>query len=232
MQRTISMASMLVGLVLSACKDSSHNGNSTPTATPTQNATPGPVLAQCCGAKPQFSDPAYISVFTGQVAVTTSDPGNGNGFVLEVIDLKNQSSFQPNLGPPTVNPAIYYGPPGNQWTQARLGKVFGLTLDNQGNIYVTSTIAYNGDFFPVGATGGEVYKIDGVTGLRSAFATLPNPHHGGLGNITYDCIHAKFYVSDPDNGLIYRLDGASGAVLSSWDHGGQSTVNISDTHGA
>jgi len=67
-----------------------------------------------------------------------------------------------------------------------------------------------------------VYKIDGVTGLISVFATLPQKTNAGvsaaLGNINFDCVHTNFYVSDMANGKIYRLN-RSGAILSSWDHG-------------
>lgn len=173
---------------------------------------------QCCGKKPAFSDPAYSSVFTGQVAVTTNFSGLGAGFVLEVIDLKNQSTAPLNTGPPTYNPAIYHGPAATPWTLSKLGTIFGLTLDDQGNIYTTATTAYDTDVFPAGATGGEIYKIDGVTGAITIFQTLPNTGHVGLGNINYDCVHRNFYVTNPDDGLIYRLD-MSGAVLSTWDHG-------------
>src|SRR6185503_11593490 len=180
--------------------------------------------SSCCGKKPAFSDPAYSSVFTGRVAVTTSFAGLGSGFVLEVIDLKNQSLAVPNVN---YAPPMYHGPAGAPWTKSKLGNVFGLTLDNQGNIYATASTAYNGDVFPVGATGGEIYKIDGVTGVISVFQTLPNTGHAGLGNINYDCVHNKFYVSNIDDGLIYRLD-TNGNILSTWDHGANLTPQISD----
>jgi hypothetical protein len=180
-----------------------------------ESALQANIPTQCCGKKPVFSDPAYSSVFTGKVAVTTSFAGNGNGFVLEIIDLKNQSTAPLNTN---YAPPMYHGPAGAQWTKTKFGNVFGLTLDNQGNIYTTTTTAYNSDFFPIGATGGEIYKIDGVTGAVSVFQTLPNTGHAGLGNINYDCVHSNFYVSDIDDGLIYRLD-TSGAILSTLDHG-------------
>lgn len=168
---------------------------------------------QCCGKKPRFSANAYASVFTGQVAVTTNYQGQGSTYVLGVIDLKNQSTL--NTGPPAFNPAIYHDP---TWTQKTLGTIFGLTLDDQGNIYTTATTAYNGEVFPAGATGGEIYKIDAVTGAISTFATLPNSGHVGLGNINFDCAHKNFYVTNPDDGLIYRLN-TNGVTLSTWDQG-------------
>lgn len=183
-----------------------------------ESVVQGNIPTECCGKKPAFSDPAYSSVFTGQVAITTNFATSGNGFVLEVIDLKNQSTAPINTGPPTYNPAIYHGPAATPWTLTRLGTIFGLTLDSQGNIYTTATTAYNTDLFPAGATGGEIYRIDSVTGAITVFQTLPNTGHVGLGNINYDCTHRNFYVTNPDNGLIYRLD-TTGAILSTFDHG-------------
>jgi len=180
---------------------------------------------QCCGKKPAFSDPAYSSVFTGQVAVTTSFAGLGTGYVLEVIDLKNQSTAPINVN---YAPPMYHGPAGAEWTKAKLGNIFGLTLDNQGNIYTTATTAYNGDFFPIGATGGEIYKINGVTGAITVFQTLPQKTlPAALGNITYDCAHQRFYVSDMGNGIIYSLD-TSGTIQSIWDHGTNLSTPIPD----
>lgn len=204
--RPIVLTVLLATLILTVCPVSRYS----PAIHAQEN-----MAAQCCGKKPQFSDPAYATLFTGQVAVNTSLAGSGTGYALEIIDLKNQSTapLNSNFAPP-----MYHGPAGNEWTKSRLGNIFGLTLDNLGNIYTTASTAYNGDFFPSGATGGEIYKIDGVTGLITVFQTLPNPNHVGLGNINYDCEHNNFYVSNMEDGLIYRLD-TSGAILSTWDHG-------------
>ena len=49
------------------------------------------------------------------------------------------------------------------------------------------------------------------------FATLPN-QGASLGNITWDCDHGQFFVSNMEDGLIYRLD-ASGNTLDTFDHG-------------
>jgi len=39
---------------------------------------------------------------------------------------------------------MYHGP-GDSWTGANLGEVFGLTLDDLGNIYTTATTCYSFD---------------------------------------------------------------------------------------
>jgi PKD repeat protein len=206
MRHVIFTALALAVLMLAVC--------AVPWTAPNTQAQVNPPTT-CCGKKPSFSDPAYSTVFTGQVAVATQFVPDPGGYVLGVYDLKNQSTAP--LGQKYVTP-VYHGPPGAEWTKTRLGNVLGLTLDDQGNIYTTATKAYNSDFFPPGATGGEIYKIDGVTGITTVFQTPPNTMHAGLGNINYDCEHKNFYVSDTDDGRIYRLD-TSGNILSTWDHG-------------
>lgn len=81
---------------------------------------------------------------------------------------------------------------------------------------------------------GTVYKIDGITGQASVFSQLPQQaasftHQDcegattitrntgvGLGNIAYDPIHDQYFVSNVEDGRIYRLDNA-GLILDSYD---------------
>ena len=172
----------------------------------------------CCGEKPHFEDPAYASFFTGQVAIATCYADLGADAVLVVEDLKNQATapLNSNYAPPA-----YHGP-ASSWSRDKLGDIFGLTLDDSGNIYVTATTAYSNDIYPGGGNAMDIYKIGGTSGAISLFAALPQAPAtfpgAGLGNIAYDCIHKNFYASNIDDGLIYRLD-LSGNTLSTWDHG-------------
>jgi hypothetical protein len=76
----------------------------------------------------------------------------------------------------------------------------------------------------LGGGPGSVWRIDGVTGEISLFATIDSggqPNSGaGLGNIAYDPSHYQLYVSDLDSGIITRL-GMAGGVLGTFDHGAQ-----------
>ena len=81
---------------------------------------------------------------------------------------------------------------------------------------------------------GTIYKIDKTTGNASIFAQLPQQSASfthvtcenietvsrntgpALGNITFDPIHNQFFVSNFEDGKIYRLSDA-GAILSHYD---------------
>ena len=85
---------------------------------------------------------------------------------------------------------------------------------------------------------GTVYRLDAVTGQATVFARLPqqsttlvhvdcevfgtptvNRTTGvGLGNIVYDEFHDQYFVTNMEDGRIYRLD-TSGNILDSYDPG-------------
>ncbi len=69
-----------------------------------------------------------------------------------------------------------------------------------------------------GGGPGSIWKVDGVTGTASRFATIPANSGPGIGDIVFDKATRQFFVSDLDTGLIHRLDGA-GTLIDSFDHG-------------
>jgi hypothetical protein len=74
-----------------------------------------------------------------------------------------------------------------------------------------------GQFGPGGGPG-SIWKIDGVTGAPSLFATLPGNSGPGVGDVVYDTASLHFYASDLDTGLIHRIDSA-GNLRDAYDHG-------------
>lgn len=150
----------------------------------------------------------------------------------------------------------------------KMGNVFGLCLDDSGNIYVTDYSGYNSinmtDCPGLNANGlgpkgvnpkgfggpGSVYKIDKSTGAVSLLVSLPNPEvlpmflpfdnscktytdpYGrdtyiryadvtkltgvGLGNIAFDKTNNQLFVTNFEDGRIYRLS-TSGNILSTFD---------------
>lgn len=175
----------------------------------------------------------------GQAVVTYYSGDNGSvtvdGFVAGIIDIHT---------PPTPNgqnwAAPIYQP--NSWKANRMGQVFGIAIDKRNNIYLTATTSYDyRDFtsdpnYVVGSAGpGGIYKLDGSTGAVSDFitsvpyttttitgtSTLPNgngTNNGpGLGNICYDKTHDKLFVTNFEDGKIYRIDPLTGKIDGIYD---------------
>lgn len=110
-----------------------------------------------------------------------------------------------------------------------MGQVFGIAIDGNRDIYVTATaIHFRDEFGPAGP--GGIYKIDGasyqvtelVTTNNSANAntigTVAIPNTGpSLGNICYDPDHNLLFVTNFEDGKIYRINPQTGVVLSTYD---------------
>lgn len=131
---------------------------------------------------------------------------------------------------------------------ADIGQVFGVTLDDAKapNAYVTATSLFGlqivakessgqinrlvsgadnaqwmpGQFGPGGP--GAIYKIDGVTGKATLFATIKLEDRDnagpGLGNITFDPRTRQLFVSDLETGMIHRVT-LDGKIRDAFDHG-------------
>jgi hypothetical protein len=180
----------------------------------------------CDGERPSFQADEYLAFGGGQVAAATQFRASDAQGVVNVYDLSGQSVAP--LGTDWGTP-LYSDP---RWVRSELGQVFGVALDDIGNIFVSHTAVYGQD--AVGALGGQpgqIYKIDAVTGTPTVFATLPNnsdpaiaasiwgvnESYPGLGNICFDVDKQVLYATNFEDGRIYRID-ATGACLSTWDH--------------
>src|SRR6202162_3996945 len=113
---------------------------------------PPSVLAPCdgCAKKPSYNSqkgwtPPYPwTAFTGQIAIITQrhngdpDPPAPKDRVVMIWNLNAESLAQPNAewGTASTPATQYYSDP--RWTYQNIGEVFGLTLDNLGNIYAAS----------------------------------------------------------------------------------------------
>ncbi len=155
------------------------------------------------GGFPAYTDPAYANFLEKKIAVMTSN-NQGDGWVLHVIDISGAPP-PPNLN---YNAPKYHNA---AWQQGSIGKVFGLTLDSAGNVYVAPTTVYGANNSPA-----ILKKIDSKTGAVSNFATLPN-NGPAYGNLNYDCVSETIYVSNHDDGRVYQVD-MSGKVVSTYRH--------------
>ena len=212
---------------------------------------PGGEAVQC-GTPPSFPvarfpmvpEEGAVTCYAGCLKPLVPNP---DGFVLVVLNLQRfpPQPPLPRLGENYCAPMYHdsatdraaQNPPlpasgSAGWTALQLGQVFGVTLDDvtPPNIYVTPTTVY-GDFpfAPTGlgpGGGGALYRILGSDGSICTFTTLPNASNGfegtGLGNVCYDQNHRQLFVSDFDDGKIYRVAAnapCGGAPLDSYDHG-------------
>ncbi|MEZ4681203.1 MAG: SdrD B-like domain-containing protein [Caldilineaceae bacterium] len=183
-----------------------------------------PAANACVGKRPSFTQAISYTLSTNKLAVATCYADGVNDlYVMGVMDVSGHGSAP--LHPAEYMPPMYHHP---DWTRAKLGDIFGLTLDNAGNIYVTATSAYWNDVYGSGGSGA-VYKIDGITGNVTTFATLPNDATTtpALGNITFDPATNRFYVSNLEDGLIYELSN-TGTTLNTYNHGttGRSSATL------
>ena len=212
---------------------------------------------------------SVVTCGTGDIFITPSIP-NATEPVMGIRDVRNNPPFSPNNWPaPEYHNAdwVYGTVDATGKKTDKLGTIFGLCQDKYGNIYVTAFSGYNSimnpgcnnnynglgpkGLMPYGFGGpGAVYKIDGLTGGVTLFATLPQQdnlpmfkagdntcktftdNYGrsfliswvdlnittgpGLGNITYDKDHNQFFVTNFEDGKIYRLS-SSGTILNSFD---------------
>jgi len=188
-----------------------------------------------------------VTCFSGISDATNYSP-DPNGYVLAQYDTRNPlgdgalpgqhwvhlPSFVNHNDPPA-------GSPGNEWTAENLGEIFGVTLGDGSapDIFVSSSTIYALGGPAATSTGpagfGGVYRISGTNGDIEASESLPNDGRVGLGNL---CFHRPsdgtplLYVSNFEDGLIYRLD-SSGAMsqLSTFDHGLANSAADSGTPG-
>ncbi len=140
--------------------------------------------------------------------------GNGpNNYVLALYDMR-LAHLQPVNS--NWNAPVSHGPASSPWTRGNLGEVFGLCFDPSGNIYVAATIVY-WNSTPGGPGGsGAIYRVDGVTGAITTFATLPNTGNVGLGNIAWDVANNQMFATNFEDGKIYRIS-STGTILSTFD---------------
>ena len=134
---------------------------------------------------------------------------------------------------------IDYDTSGNIYVTAssHFSHVYGYILGPDASNYTQSIIKYGdlgGGTNDLGAAG-TVYKLDAVTGVASVFSQLPQQAFAfshfaceagdpplarttgpGLGNIVFDPANNQFFVSNFEDGKIYRLD-TDGNTINSFD---------------
>ncbi|MEZ5976728.1 MAG: hypothetical protein R3F34_00695 [Planctomycetota bacterium] len=199
-------------------------------------------LALSLAAGPALAGGGSMPNSNGWAAVTcgtrTIYPASEQ-YTFGLIDVRN-----PVFGPNHYNAPAFHHP---EWVVNNIGNVFGVTWDNDRDIYVTASSNVEGFSTPNApkdgiwrygslggganslAAAGTIYKIDGQTGSASVFAVLPQQQFvmtstnyasrvtgPGLGNIAYDTNNDQFFVTNMEDGRIYRISN-TGQVLSNFD---------------
>src|SRR5437867_2156199 len=201
---------------------------------------------------PLLPEQIVVTCFSGTINYYASPPtatpnlGN-NGYVIAKFDTQTgnigplipPTTSPPNLWDPSDVPPFsgFHNETGQPWNAQRLGEVFGITVDDATppNIYVTATECYNivgsGTPLPKGAGGpGGIYRLDGTTGASTSGSLPNNSVNGpGLGNVCFrraGNTTGYLYVSDLEDGKIYRLDAATLLQVGApFDHGVQGRPN-------
>ncbi|HLP10734.1 MAG TPA: gliding motility-associated C-terminal domain-containing protein [Flavobacteriales bacterium] len=162
----------------------------------------------------------------GQAVITSGDftPGNWSFMVYDIRD--DGTAVGGTNWPVTLcYPPTAAAP---DWKFSRTGPLFGVTIDNMGNIYLGSSFVV-GAPYPAGtAGGGGIYKVDANTWAVSDFITshpvftynpsvnkLPNKSDG-LGDVFYDKYHGVLFASNFEDGNIYRIS-PGGIILTHHD---------------
>ena len=107
------------------------------------------------------------------------------------------------------------------WTPSsfRGQTLMGLAIDRDtGDIYTSATRIWGG----VG--NANIYKIDGITGSVSLFATLPGTSLT-VGYIDINPVHNVLFATNYDDGKIYRIDLNNGTILNTYDYLNAGTIN-------
>ncbi len=156
---------------------------------------------------------AQLPMLNGMAVATCHSARSANGFIVGVLDVRDPGGSGAVPGINWIPPMFHAG----DWVKDTLGEVFGIALDAgpAPNIYVTATNIYFTKSLAPGGTGGEVWQLDGTTGESTLFATLPNSGQT-LGNIAYQADCDQFFVTNHEDGKIYRLNSA-GAIVNTFD---------------
>ncbi len=181
-----------------------------------------------------FSQPlekgqAVVTCFSGFETPNDSRTPLKDDYVLGIVDVRDTSDVKARKGVHWPAPMFHH----DSWKSGsagtpKMGQVFGVAIDSNANIYVAATTLYGEHPFGTAGAGG-VYRINANTWKVANFVTTVNspdsntigtkelPNTGSaLGNICYDQEHNQLFVSNFEDGKLYRID-MDGTVLGVHD---------------
>ncbi len=164
-------------------------------------------------------DPKPNSTYCGwTVASCFAERPGGDVAVVYDSRFNSNAPIGDDWGPtiPTIHPT--------NWKENQIGQIFGLATDEASNIYLASSDIY---FSSTGLPSsnilrpnpsGRVFKCLPPTWTATPLVDLPNTGDplNGLGNITYDRWNDQLFVTNLEDGKIYKIS-SGGTILETYD---------------
>ncbi len=176
-----------------------------------------------------LSLPAQVASFIGMAAMTHYPSDTASELCLNVYDTRDVVVNAPQGNNwAMTNMLLSNSADPNQFKVSRMGSVFGITVDGSGNMYVAACGTYNIQSVIQGSAGSAgIYRVNALDWSVDDFVTTVNagssssttqiPNTGsGLGNINFDQYNDQLFVTNFEDGKIYRYD-LNGNILSTFD---------------
>ncbi|MEE9348846.1 MAG: hypothetical protein V3U80_02235 [Flavobacteriaceae bacterium] len=164
--------------------------------------------------------------------VATCYAANVNDPVGVIYDTQMNSNAIPGDDWGTTVTAIHP----TSWTASNIGQVFGIAIDKDENIYLAASHVYAQGVTPVpiqNSAPAQIYKCSPPLWAATPLLSLPNTGTGnlnGTGNIAYDKVNHQLFITNLEDGKIYRYNTSGvqqGAAFDPWivDDGSAGIVN-------
>lgn len=163
----------------------------------------------------------------GQSVVTSYQDNQPSYNVVRVIDIRNRPPFISGGSRQMPNQFA-----GVEWTNAKLGNVYGIALDENPNpnIFVSRSTVYCSNDQILRSDSSIIYRLDGGNFGVSTYIygrNIPGPPQvnvnwmpntgPGLGNLCFEKWHQQIFVTNHEDGRIYRIrDNAGVGQVKSW----------------
>lgn len=111
------------------------------------------------------------------------------------------------------------------WLVKDLGQIFGITIDQNENIYLASSDVYFHDGLGVPSSNlsrpygcGQIFKCSPPSWVAVPFVDIPNScgNGNGIGNVAYDQYNDQLFATNLEDGTICRVDNG-GTLIESYD---------------
>lgn len=142
-----------------------------------------------------------------------------------IYDTQNNSQAPQgdDWGTTTSGPQVTATYPTN-WNANDIGQIFGITIDNNENVYLASSDIYfsvgRGDVPSTSTNTATIYQCNPGSGFTAVpFITLPSTNDAlnDIGNIAYDKVNDQIFATNLEDGKIYRISISTATILETYD---------------